>query len=481
MRRECASCSASLLTLLALLGLEAGAAVPASSTVLPTSPCRLPGVTQPARCGALSVLENSEHADGRRLAIHFAVIPASSGKALPDPIVVLMGGPGEKAIESASVYVSKFGSMLSGRDLLLVDQRGTGQSAPLECHLFSQADPAASVRDFFPSAAVSKCVRELAETADLTRYTFPYFASDLEQVRRMLRYGSLNLFAGSYGTRAAQAYLRQYPRSVRTAYLGSPVPIDSGGPLDFARTEQTALDHMFESCAAETACRTAFPDLREEFQQLARRLDAGEVRVHVPGAPDPVVLSRGRVAEWVRSQLYRPRNAAALPWFLHRAYAGDWSPIVDDMLSDARDADQDLSFGLFFSITCSEDVPFLNEKDVAAATRDTFLEDYRLRQQQAACSLWPRAKLPTGYRQPVRSGVPTLFVTGDLDGGTPLWFTDQVSQGFSNHLTVVVHGQGHTEWNDCVARKYEQLVQSGSVRGLSSPSCAPIPLPPFKT
>jgi pimeloyl-ACP methyl ester carboxylesterase len=294
-KRKFASRSASLLTLLALLGLEDSAAVPATSLGLPTRACALPGVTQPARCGALSVLENPERADSRRLSIHFAVIPAASGKALTDPIVVLMGGPGEKAIESASMYVGKLGSLLSDRDLLLVDQRGTGQSAPLECHLFSPADPAATLRDSFPPAAVSRCVRQLEKTADLTRYTFPYFANDLEQVRRALRYGRLNLFAGSYGTRAAQAYLRQYPQSVRTAYFGSPVPIDAGGPLDFARTEQTALDHMFDTCAADAACRAAFPNLRNDFEQLVRRLDAGEVRVYVPGAPDTVVLrSRAR-------------------------------------------------------------------------------------------------------------------------------------------------------------------------------------------
>lgn len=466
---------------LALFALQASAAVPAASVGTPTSPCRLPGVTRPVRCGALTVPENPERPDGRLLDIHFAVVPASSGKALPDPVVVLMGGPGEKAIESASIYVGKLERLLSDRDLLLVDQRGTGESAPLTCHLFSSADPAASVRDVFPPAAVSACVRELEKTADLTRYTFPYFADDLEQVRRALRYGPLNLFAGSYGTRAAQAYLRQYPHSVRTAYLASAVPIDAGGPLDFARTEQAALGRLFERCAADAGCHAAFPTLHADFQQLVSRLDAGEVHVQVPGAPDPVVLSRGRFAEWVRSQLYRPHDAADLPWLLHRASAGAWSAVIDDLLADARDAQEDLSFGLFFSITCGEDLPFVAEKDVAAATRDTFLGDYRLRQQQAACSGWPKAGLPPGYRKPVRSDTPTLFVTGDQDGGTPLWFTDRVAAGFSNHVTIVVHGQGHTEWNECVARKDEQLVRSGSVRGLDSPGCPPIPLPPFKT
>src|SRR5215469_15421663 len=181
MRRKFVSCGTSLLMLLVLPGSGASTAVPATSPGPLTRPCRLPDIIQAAQCGALSVLENPDRADARRLSIHFAVIPAASAKALSDPIVVLMGGPGEKAIESASIYVGKLKSLLTDRDLLLVDQRGTGQSAPLGCHLFSAADPAASVRDFFPLAAVSGCVRELKKTADLARYTFPYFASDLEQ------------------------------------------------------------------------------------------------------------------------------------------------------------------------------------------------------------------------------------------------------------------------------------------------------------
>ena len=123
------------------------------------------------------------------------------------------------------------------------------------------------------------------------------------------------------------------------------------------------------------------PGVKTPGVQIPIALLKPEAVYDVPGAPDPdpVMLSRGRVAEWVRSQLYRLHDAAAIPWFLHRAYAGDWSPIVDNMLSYARDIEQDLSFGLFFASTCNEDVPFVNEKDVAAATRDTFLGDYRLR------------------------------------------------------------------------------------------------------
>jgi pimeloyl-ACP methyl ester carboxylesterase len=464
-----------------LVRFDASGAIAAETRVLQTESCSLPDVAAPARCGVLDVPENPDRPDGRILPIHLAVIPAISGKALPDPIVVLMGGPGEDAIGSAAIYAAKFAPLLADRDLLLVDQRGTGQSAALHCDLFSPAKAADSLRDVFPLEAVRNCERRLSAGADLTRYTFPYFANDLEQVRRALGYGQVNLFAGSYGTRAAQVYLRAFPQSVRTAYLGSVVPIDATGPLSFAKTEEAALETLFAACAADPVCHAAFPDLRDEFRHIRERLDSGKVRVPISGHKEPVPLGGGRVAEWFRSQLYRPGNAAALPWMIHRAAAGDWAPIVDGILSDSREADGALSFGLFFAITCSEDLAFLREQDVAVETQGTFLGDYRLRQQQAACKPWPKATLPDGYRNPVQSSVPTLFVTGDLDGGTPLWFTDRVAGGFSNHATLVAHGQGHTEWSNCVAETYQLLVRSGSVQGLAADSCPVAPRPPFKT
>src|SRR5258708_23040852 len=116
-----------------------------------------------------------------------------------------------------------------------------------------------------------------------------------------------------------------------------------------------------------------------------------------------------------------------------------------EWVGDAHEADSALSFGLFLSITCSEDVAFVREQDVAAETQGTFLGDYRLRQQQAACKQWPTAVLPKDYRAPIESAVPTLFVSGDADRGTPLWYAHRVAAGFADHLPVLAHSQGHTE------------------------------------
>ena len=442
------------------------------------TPCRFADLTRAARCGTLRVPENPDKPGGRRLSISVAVLPAANAAARADPIVVLQGGPGEDAIGSAGFFAPRFAPLLDDRDLLLVDQRGTGKSGALPCTLYSAGDPAASLRDVFPVAAVKRCAQRLKARADLTQYTYDRFASDLEQVRRGLGYGALNLYAGSYGTRAAQVYIRSFPASVRTAYLGSAVPLDAANPLPFAKTAQAALDMLFSACTADAACRAAYPQLREEFRAIMRKLDSDAVSAELPARARDANLDRGRVAEWMRSKLYRPKSATMLPWMIHRAYAGDWSALVKDLLSDAHDGNSALSFGLFFSITCSEDVAFIHQQDIATETQGTFLGDYRVKQQQAACKEWPTRTLPKDYRAPITSAVPTLFVSGDADGGTPLWYADHVAAGFSNRVQVIVKGQGHTEWSDCLAQLYQQLVRGGAVSGLN-PSCPDVPRPPF--
>jgi pimeloyl-ACP methyl ester carboxylesterase len=307
------------------------------------------------------------------------------------------------------------------------------------------------------------------------------YANDLEQVRRGLGYGKMNIFGGSYGTRAAQVLMRAFPQSVRTAYLGSVVPIDVITPLTMAKSAQVALDGTLKACAAEAACNAAFPNLREEFHHVVAQLDAGQVRVAIPERSGTFPIHRGRVMEWFRSMNYRPSTAAELPWMIHRAYMGDFGPFVEGVLSNARSADTGLSFGLFFSITCNDDVAFMREEDIVRETQGTFLGDYRARQQQAACKQWPKVSHPADYRAPVRSAVPTLFVSGDLDGASPLWMTEHAVPGFSNRLEVVLGGKGHTDLTDCIPGLYEQFVRSGDTRGLDASPCKPMPRPPFKT
>lgn len=452
----------------------------AATNAVVLAPCELPDVQQRVRCGLLDVPENPSQPGGRRLQIGVAVISATE-QAQPDPLVPLMGGPGEETIRDAAYFIGQFAPLRRDHDILLVDQRGTGRSATLRCDLHSPADPAASLHHLFPPAAVKRCLRQLSGRADLTQYTYTHFANDLEQIRRVLGYGKLNLFSGSYGTRAAQVFIRTYPQSVRTVYFGSMVPVDIPTPLVMAQASQTALDEVFRACAADAACDVAFPNLREELREVLARLASGNVRVSIPGRTGTFPIHRGRVVEWLRSMLYRPVTAAALPWIIHRAYVGDLSPLVEGILTGAQAADRNLSFGLFFSITCNDDVAFLSEEDIVRETQGTLMGDYRVRQQQAACREWPKVTYPADYRTPLRSSVPALFVAGDLDAASPQWMTRHAMPGFTNSAEVILVGKGHTDVTDCITGVYEQFVRTGTARGLDTSACTPTSRPPFRT
>lgn len=468
-------------TLLLAASLLASASVAAQNKAPALSPWALRELERAARCGAIDVAEDPLRPEGRRLQIAIAVVPASEARAHSDPIVVLMGGPGEDAISAAGAFAQRFSSLLRDRDLLLVDQRGTGRSGALRCELFSTEDPTVSLRDLFPAERAAQCATRLQKQADLTKYTYAHFAHDLEHVRRTLGYGRLNLSGGSYGTRAAQVYLRMYPDSVRTVFLGSVVPIDVATPLTFAPTTQRVLDDVLAACAADVECRREFPMLGEEWLAVLSRLRSGPVQVRIEGVREPARLHDGRFVEWLRGRMYRPSTAAEVPWLIHQAYLNAWSPIVDGILEQARSADSALSLGLLLAITCSEDVAFIQESEIKPATRDTYLGDFRIRQQQRACRSWPQTSLPANYRDPVRSSAPTMFVSGDMDAASPLWFTDRVAKGFPNRLEVIMRGRGHTEWNTCVEGLYERFVRSGSVQGIDASSCAAEPRPAFRT
>jgi pimeloyl-ACP methyl ester carboxylesterase len=440
--------------------------------------CTLPALAEAARCGELRVPENPDRPAGRRITIAFAVLPATGGSALYDPIVPLHGGPGEDVIDDAAEIARRFAALRATRDLLLIDQRGTGRSNALPCRLHDPGNAAQNLQHFLPPAAAAACERQLATRADLTQYTLLNFAHDLEAVRKALGYGRFNLIAGSYGTRAAQVFMRAYPGSVRTALLNGAVPMDFVTPLTMARASQEAFEATFAACEADAACRAAYPALRADFDAVLARLDSGAVRAGVPGAAD-APLSRGRVVEWLRARLYRPRTGAELPWLIRRAAEGDYAPIIAGILAHSRNIDEAFAVGVWFSITCSEDIQFLREEDIAPATAGTFLGDYRVREQEVACRAWPKATLPEDYRERLRSDIPTMFVSGDMDAVTPLWFTANVAPGFHNRVEVVLRGHGHTEWTDCVDGLYRRFVESGKASGID-PACPATPRPPFR-
>ena len=437
--------------------------------------CKVAGVTGEAKCGVYQVFENRTAAKGRKIGLKILVIPATGSKPLPDPFVYISGGPGTSAIEAARGIAAEFADLREERDLLFVDQRGAGESHPLNCDFYNPDDLQSYLGHFFPLEDVRKCRQQLEQKADLTLYTTPIAMDDLEEVRAALGYKQLNLFGGSYGTRAALVFLRRHPQSVRTITLHGVAPTNQHMPLAFAQHNERALQGIINECAADEACKKAFPNLGTETRNVLERLKNEPVEVEVRNPrPGKVRLSRDLAAEAIRYMLYAPGPASQVPFFLYRAAQGDFVPLAEAALRYRRELVGTGSNGMYLSITCAEDLPWIKPGEGEQMAANTFLGDYRYQQQRAACELWPRAKIPADYFEPTSSPVPALILSGEWDPVTPPSNGELAARYLLNSLHVVVphgaHGFGGLEGIECVNRIHVEFVKGGSATGLNT-SC----------
>ena len=226
------------------------------------------GVSVPARCGSLTVFEDRATGAGRTIDLTIVVIPAVSGSHEPDPLFFLAGGPGQAATDVADTVLARLAEVRRSRDIVFVDQRGTGGSGRMSCALFERGpDEEASSEslqfDAFPLDDLRDCLAEVESVADPRHYTTPVAMDDLDDVRAALGYETINLYGGSYGTRAGLIYMRRHPERVRTAVLDGLAPVSMRLPSSMDADAQRALDRLFADCAADPGCREAFPDLPE--------------------------------------------------------------------------------------------------------------------------------------------------------------------------------------------------------------------------
>ena len=447
---------------------------------LTLSPCEVPGIPGKAQCGRYEVFEDRAAGKGRKISLRIVVLPATGTERAPDPIVYIAGGPGSSAVEDAPGIVQLFGKIREHRDLVFLDQRGTGDSHPLNCSFYNPADPQSYLGYFFPLEEVRKCREQLEPNANLTLYTTPIAMDDLDEVRAALGYEQLNIFGGSYGTRASLVYMRQHPKHVRTVTLLGVAPTNEFMPQNFAQHMERALQGVVAECAADQSCNQAFPNLRAETKTVLEQLIRGPVEVEVKypsrdsGNPVKVKLSRNLAVEAIRYMLYNPGQASRVPLFLHLAAEGNFAPLAQAALFYRRELVGSGSNGLYLSITCAEDLPWIKPGEGERLAANTFLGDYRLQQQREACALWPRATIPSDYSHPVRSTAPVLILTGEWDPVTPPSNAEAVARSLPNSLHVVVphgaHGFGGLEGIDCIVRFNTEFVERGTVKGLDT-SC----------
>lgn len=362
---------------------------------------------QPARCGTISVPEDHDDPDGRLLALGVVVLGGSGGGERHDPIFVLAGGPGQAATSLLPWAAAIFRSVRRTRDVVLMDQRGSGGASRLDCALAPET--------FLIPADAERCVARLSHSATLSHYGTESFVQDLELARRALGYDHIVVYGASYGTRAAYAYARRYPEATRAAVLSAPAPVSMSVLDSFTEDGRRSLDAIVADCLADRGCSRAFPHLRNDVEQFRARVTDP---FHVLG---------------LQFLQYSVATAVRIPSLITRAAAGDLAPLDAAIAGVHEQFTGQLALGLHLTIMCSEELSF-GETGNASTLRQQYVR---------ACRGWPRAAMPARFRDPAPLGIPALILVGEWDPVTPPRWAQVASKEFSPSQLITLPKASH--------------------------------------
>lgn len=451
-------------------------------------PCTLPaaGSAAPveAQCTTLAVPENRAEPDGRQIELAIAWVP-TDGEAEPDPVFMLAGGPGQGARATFPAVAPGFRDVMRTRNIILVDQRGTGDSHPLACRDAEGNNAFGDPSDESPEGArrfAEACLAALSKIADVRHYTTTDAVADLDAVRQAIGAETINLYGGSYGTRVAQQYAKTFPQRTRTVLIDSVAPMDLVLGSEHAKNLDAALDAQFARCAADAVCAKALPDAKATLAAVRAALaepDRAPVVYRDPttGERREEVPTMGHLGIALRLYSYAPLTATLLPTVLKQAADGDWAPLLAQARFLIGSVGESIMHGMQLSVMCSEDA---DEMQPDPADADTVMGDEFVGWLKAQCAVWPRGQRPDDFRAPLVGDLPVLAISGEFDPVTPPRYGDAAIARLANARHLVLPGQGHTPINvGCMPQLFAQFIETADAKALDA-SCLDrlAPLPP---
>ncbi len=470
--------------LIALLACAVMAARPASAIELVA--CRLKGIENEVKCGALDRPENPDAPGGRRIPVHFAVIPALAKSRASDPLFVFAGGPGQSAMNAAALIEPVFAQLNARRDIVYVDQRGTGKSNRLACEAPSPTAPLAVQLDTSASTErLQRCLRRIAseDRADLRQYATWIAARDIDAVRAALGYDRINLWGGSYGTRMALEYLRQFPTHVRSAILDGVAPPDMRLPISLSVDADAMLSRLAERCEADPACRAKYPDFSATLDRLLMRTESAAPKVELThpltGAREMVAIDNRMIAAALRAPLYAPVLSAVLPHAVATATHGEFGPLLTLAGSLTGSVAENFAEAMHYAVICAEDMPRVDAASRAAALHTRFGLSF-VKVYDDVCPLVAVRPVPPEFYAIPPVDVPVLILSGGMDPATPPRHGDAVARQLKNSLHLVAPNLGHgVSSHGCAPDLITKFVRQAGFAGIDGDCLARLPAPPF--
>jgi pimeloyl-ACP methyl ester carboxylesterase len=428
--------------------------------------------TLEAFCAAFDVPEDWDSPSGRHIQLRVAIVRSAAVHSDTDLVAFLDGGPGGAATEDYPEIAPALEAVLQRRDMLVVDQRGTGGSNALACPT-SEAAAADSVTGEPQDKAsvqrlLQQCLAAVRSHAAPEHYTTTDAIRDLEAIRVALGAPQLDLLGISYGTRVAQQYVARYPQSVRSIVLDSVVPNSLVLGSEHARNLEQVLRSLFARCSADEHCKQSFGDSYATLYRVRERLRAQPQALSLrdPSTFEPLHLnfSAADLATIVRINAYSPLTAALLPLTLHEADQGNYTPLAGQKKLITDDLGSHIDNGMELSVICAEDADLLAARPEDAAT---LLGNDQIARIQAACAVWPRGYRPPQFHQPLASALPVLLLAGERDPVTPPAYAEQMLATLPNARELLAPGQGHGVIGaGCMPRLVVQFIQQLKPRAL---------------
>ncbi|HEX6997007.1 MAG TPA: alpha/beta fold hydrolase [Gammaproteobacteria bacterium] len=472
---------------LAWLGLAAASVQPVAAAEGPLhfDACRLATGSLPAafaHCATLTVPEDPRKPEGRTVELFVARVGAQTATPRPDPLVIIAGGPGQSTVDFYLQVRRQFEPVRRDRELVLLDQRGTGRSAgDLTCETPDDLSLAMAGTEAL-ERYVERCLAEIDGNPRF--YTTSVAVQDLERVRAALGVEQWNLYGVSYGTRVAQHYLRRFPERTRAVILDGVVPADVALGPDVAPHAQAALERLFARCAEDAACADRFGDVEARFRALAaavaeRPLEAEPLDAR-SGRRTPVAFTSAHLQAVVRFMSYSPATASLLPLLVTEALEGNPGPLVSQARTLLQNLPEALSFPMHNSVVCTEDYPFF-PVDARAGLGETYLGTVIVDGLEAICSRWPRGVMDDDFKEPVVSDRPVLLLSGEHDPITPPAYAERaIAGGLRRSAHLVGPGQGHGLLGvGCVPRLMRAFLESADPAAVDGDCVAREPPPPF--
>lgn len=428
------------LTLVGLLATTSVTSALAGDLKSVSESCHLKGFREPLRCAQVTVPADYQRPDENQYEIFVAIAPSLRENAKPDPVFVLAGGPGQSGSSIIHLLSNAMQKLRATRDIVFIDQRGTGRSGKLDCP--NLKDQMFSLDEQQSVAMFRKCVESHA--VDFSHYTTANAARDLDKIREQLGYNQINLWGGSYGTRLAQTYARLFPENTRALILDGVASPEQVLAV-WSKDAQAALDKLFQQCAQDDDCRAEFPNLQQDFVNAATNIKAGipPVRLRHPRTGEwiDVPLTYEIFADTVRTTLYSPTTMAALPQLIHLAAEGNWQPMVTALLTYSEWTQDAMAILLTFSVACAEDVPYIDEATIESERASGFLEGLQARTWPQLCQQVPVNAVERHSTETIAA--PTLLLSGAYDPVTPPWRAEQAMQHISSDQHIVVPQLSH--------------------------------------